>query len=120
MNNLKERVYKLLSSISINIIQKCSRRVREYKLSYLSLLSDSNNDIDLKLKDIEKMKKDWKGKRCVLDQDTPVAKDMAQIIGNESIVVKNELAYVIDLSKNSDDDDRIARKENESIPMGLV
>ena len=113
-------MHKLGSSIPINIIQKCSRREREYKLSYLSLLSDSNNDVDLKLKDIEKMKKDWKGERCALDQDTPVAKDMAQIIGNKSIVVKNKLAYVIDLPKNSDDDDQIARKEKESIPMGLV
>ena len=120
VNNLKERVHKLLSSIPINIIQKYSRRVREYKLSYLYLLSDSNNNVDLKLKDIEKMKKDWKGKRCVLNQDTSVVKDMAQIIDNESIVIKNELAYVIDLSKNSDNDDQIVRKENESIPMGLV
>ena len=33
VNNLKERVHKLLSSMPINIIQKCSRRAREYKLS---------------------------------------------------------------------------------------
>ena len=62
VNNLKERVCKLLSSMPINVIQKCSTRARECKLSYLSLLSDSNNDVDLKLKDVEKMKKDWKGK----------------------------------------------------------
>ena len=43
------------------------------------------------------MKKEWKGKRCVLDQDTSVVKDMVQIIDDESIVVKNELAHVIDL-----------------------
>ena len=45
---------------------------------------------------------------------------MVQIIDNESVVVKNELAYVIDLTKNSDDNDRIVREENESIAMGLV
>ena len=68
-------------------------------------------NIYLKLKDIEK-KKEWKGKRCILDQDTSIVKDMVQIIDDESIVVKDELAYVIDLIQNSDDNDRIVSEKN--------
>ena len=66
---------------------------------------DSNNDSNLKPKDVEKIKKEWKGKRCALDQDASVVQDMVQIIDDERITVNNELAYVIDLTKNSDDDD---------------
>ena len=51
------------------------------------------------------MKKEWKGKRCELDQDTSVVKDIAQVIEDENIVVKDELAYVIYLTQNSQNND---------------
>ena len=65
----------MLESIPIDTIGKCTRRAREYKLSYLSLLNDdalNNDDVPLRLDEIEKIKKHVKGKRCVLDQDTSV------------------------------------------------
>ena len=78
---------KFLSETPIEIMQKCSRRVREYKLSYLSLLSDV--DWDLKLKHIEKMKKECKGNMCLLDQDKSVVEDITKVIEEEKIIVKD-------------------------------
>ena len=49
------------------------------------------------------MKKEQKGKRYIFNQDTSVVKDIVQIIDDESIVIKDELVYIIDLIQNSDD-----------------
>ena len=110
MSNLKERAHELLSETPIDIIQKCSRKAREDELSYLHLLSDV--DCDLKLKDIEKMKKEHKGKRCVLDQDKSVVQDIAKVIEDENIVVKDEFVCVIDLTQNFHDNDANVREKN--------
>ena len=40
--NLKERVKKLLESTHVKMIGACSRRARECKLVYLSLLNDNS------------------------------------------------------------------------------
>ena len=65
-----------------NKFQKCSRgRAREYKLSYFALLNDDNTD--LRLNEIEKMKKEIKGKRCVLEQDTKVVTDIVSLLEND-------------------------------------
>ena len=61
-------------------MQKCSRRAREYKISYLVLVSDSDECNELKLKDVEKTKKSVKGKRCVLDQDTKILQQMVNVM----------------------------------------
>ena len=52
VNSLKERVKELYENLPLSIIQKCCRQAREYKLSYLTLLNDENND--LHLNEIEK------------------------------------------------------------------
>ena len=87
----------MLSDKKIDTVQKCSRKAREHRLSCLYLLSD--NDYDLKLKEIENMKQEWKGKRRALDQDVSVVKDVAQMLDDESVFVKDNLAHVIDLIK---------------------
>ena len=98
-NNLKARVHKLLCNMSIETMKKCARRARECKLSYLSLVDEDNSDI--KLHDIEKMKKDYKYKRCVLEQDKAIANKMASMIDVENVVVKPEKDHVIDLIDDS-------------------
>ena len=40
--------------------QKCSRRAREHELSYAALFANDTGDVDLKLQDIEKIKKEFK------------------------------------------------------------
>ena len=104
--------------MTINIMQKYSRRARECKLSYLSLLSDIH--CDLKLKDIEKMKKECKGKRRVLDQDKSVIKDISMFVEDEKIVIKDELVCAIDLTPNFYNDDSNVREKNESHVMATV
>ena len=69
VKNLKSRAKEFLESIPIDAIGECTRRARECKLSYLSLLNDEsldNDDAPLRLDEIEKMKKHVKGKSCVL------------------------------------------------------
>ena len=63
---------KLLFSMPIEIMQKCSRRAGEYKPSCLELVKEDN--CNLKFNDIENMKKELKGKRCILDKDHSVVK----------------------------------------------
>ena len=45
---------------------------------------------------------------------------MVQIIENKSIVIKDKLAYIIDLAQNSDDNNRTVLEKNKSIVMGSV
>ena len=69
----------------------------EYKLSYAALLSDNNiNKVNLKLQDIEKMKKEVKNKRCAMDQDYSLVKRMAEVI---EIVDDNDCKKTNDIMK---------------------
>ena len=89
VNKLHDRVKKILTSMPLESIQKCSRRAREYKLSYLQLLTDK--DKELRMTEIEKVKKEIKGKRCSLDQDFTIIKDMVEsMITVDDYVVKKE------------------------------
>ena len=56
VNQLKQRVFKIVSSMPMEIVQRCCRRTREHKLSYAALLSMNEKNEDLKLNDIEKIK----------------------------------------------------------------
>lgn len=47
--------------------QRCARYAREYKLSHAAILQNEDENADLKLCDIEKMKKCIKNKRCAMD-----------------------------------------------------
>ena len=103
--DLKVRVKQLLESIPIATIGKCARRAREYKLSYLSLLNDKTDDIKdcpLRLKEIEKMRKDVKGKRDVSQQDTSVITNLVSLLedDDEYDFIKKEKVFVVDLKKN--------------------
>ena len=65
-----------------------------------SLQNDDEN-VDLKLHDIEKMKKCIKNKRCAMDQDFALVKEMAKAI----IDVDDEIAAAKDIKieiKNND------------------
>ena len=57
VNQLKQRVFKIVSSMPMEIVQRCCRRTREHKLSYAALLSMNEKNEDLKLNDVEKMKR---------------------------------------------------------------
>ena len=78
MNNLKQRVCKITENTPIETVQRCSRRCREYKLSYCALLETNSDNDDLKLSNIEKMKKEIKNKCCTMDQDYGLVKQLAE------------------------------------------
>ena len=43
---------------------------------------------DLKLKDIEKFKREIKSKRCALDQDNSIVRELVDMIDYENVVTK--------------------------------
>ena len=97
VNNSKPIFKKIITNVPMETYQKCSRRSREHKLSYAALLSDDDaNKVDLKLQDIEKMKKEIKNKRCAMDQDYSLFKWMAEVI---EIVDDNDCKKTKDVVK---------------------
>ena len=97
VNSLKPRIKRIITNIPIETHQKCSRSAREYKLSYTALLSnDDTNKVNLKLEDIENMKKEIKNKRCAMDQDYSLVKRMAEVI---EIVDDNDCKKTSDIMK---------------------
>ena len=61
-------------------------------MSYILLLNDDKlNDKNsaLRLKDTEKMKKETKGKRCVLDQDKDITTNLASLFDDEDDACDN-------------------------------
>ena len=70
-------------------------------MSYLSLLNDDKlnyKNVALRLKDIEKMKKEIKGKRCVLDQGKGVITKLVSLLDDEHDScdnIKKEDVYAI-------------------------
>ena len=64
--------------------QRCCRRTREHKLSCAAILSLNDENEDLKLDDIKKMKKEIKNKRCTMDQDYYLIKKMVDVIDVDS------------------------------------
>ena len=69
VTSLNTRVRKSIFEIPLKMIRCCARKTREYKLSYRTMHKMSETNEPFKLKDIEKVKKEVKGKRCALDQD---------------------------------------------------
>ena len=65
----------------LSTIQNCSRRARENELSYLALLHDDNTDSRLNEK--EKTKREIKGKRCALEQDTKIVTDIVNLLEDD-------------------------------------
>lgn len=100
-NNLKRRVYKIIENTPIETVQRCSRRCREHKLSYCALLEANPDNDDLKLNDIEKMKKEIKNKRCTMDQDYGLVKRLAEQIEKKIVDIK-----IIDVMKFEFADDK--------------
>ena len=97
VNTLKQRVRTLLDNIPLETIQKCARRAREYKLSYLTLLNLKETNEDFKLNDIEKMKKDVKGKRCALEQDKGIINNLVSLLEEDDNFVKNTKVILVDV-----------------------
>ena len=67
VNNLKERVKNIITSIPLETYLRCAWCTRQYKLSYAAILQNEDENVDLKLYNIEKMKKYIKNKRCAMD-----------------------------------------------------
>ena len=67
VTTLNMRVKKSIVSILLKTICSCSHKTREYKLSYKKMDDMTESDTPFKLKDIEKVKKDIKGKHYILD-----------------------------------------------------
>ena len=68
VQGLDARVKANFYSIKLDIYRACCRKAREYKLFYLNLLREDNGKNQLKLSNIEQMKKTIYRKRCALDQ----------------------------------------------------
>ena len=69
-----------MHDMSMGKVQRCCRQARECELSCTALFSMNEKNEDLKLNDIEKMKKEIKNKRCTMDQDYSLIKKMADVI----------------------------------------
>ena len=69
VTTLNSRVKKNIYQIPKKTFRACTRKTREYKKSYINVHRTNNSDEPFRLKEIEKMKKQLKGKRCALDQD---------------------------------------------------
>ena len=85
----------MLYNAPLETIQKCVRRARDHESSYLTLLNDSN--VDLKLNEIEKMKKDVKGKRCALEQDTGIVNNLVNLLEEDKDFVQNTKVILVDV-----------------------
>ena len=74
---------------------------REYKLSYEALLKDEPDNVDLKLQDIEKMKKSIKNKRCAMDQDYKLVKELVEALNfcDDSVVLQKNV-MIFDFENN--------------------
>ena len=70
-------------------MQKCARRAHEYELLYLQLLTD--DDKELHILEIEKMKKEIKCKRCSLDQDFAICEEMVDSMAGDDLYEKEEV-----------------------------
>ena len=79
-NKLKQRVNKIITSVPAETYQRCSRRAREHKLSCAAILRNKMENEDSKLQDVEKMKECAKVKRCAMDQDFSLVKEMTKAI----------------------------------------
>ena len=70
-------------------MQKYSQRACEHELSYSQLLTDNNKE--LHMSEIEKAKKEIKGKRCSLDQNFAIVKEMVDsMVGDDKHDIKKE------------------------------
>ena len=70
-------------------------------MSYCALLEANPDNDDLKLNDIEKMKKEIKNKRCTMDQDYGLVKRLAEQIEKKIVDIK-----IIDVMKFEFADDK--------------
>ena len=93
-------------------MQRCARRAREHKLSYLALMDEENKD--LRLHDIEKMKKEIKAKRCTLDQDKAVITNLVSLLEDEDEYFKCK-EEVIDMEFLKNEKNEHVKKD-----LGLV
>ena len=73
-------MFKIAHDMPMEIVQRCCRRTREYKLSYAAFSYMNKKNEDLKFNDIEKMKKEIKNKRYMMGQDYSMIKKMVDVI----------------------------------------
>ena len=87
--------------------QKCCRRPREHKQFYLALFNLEEENTDLKMVNIEKMKKNTRNKRCAMDQDYGLAKHMVEALYDGDVQSKNIKIMMC----NFDDDKKLKEKD---------
>jgi len=63
----------------------------------LTLLNLKETNEDFKLNDIEKMKKDVKGKRCALEQDKGIINNLVSLLEEDDDFVKNTKVILVDV-----------------------
>lgn len=97
VNALKQRVRALLDDAPLETIQKCARRARECESSCLALLNLKETNEGFKSNDIEKMKKDAKGKRCALEQDKGIINNLVSLLEEDDDFAKNTKAILVDV-----------------------
>ena len=84
--DLKEKVKNIVTNAPMETHQQCPRRCQEHELSHAALLENDPNNADLKLVDIEKMKKDIKNKRHAMDQDFSLIKEIVDAIDDDNAI----------------------------------
>ena len=62
-------MFKIAHDMPMKTVQHSCRRTREHTLSYVAILSMNEKNEALKFNDAEKIKKEIKNKRCMVDQD---------------------------------------------------
>ena len=102
--DLKNRVGNLLVRIPVETIGKRARREQEHELSCLSLLASNDSigmEFTLCLDIVEKMKKEIKGKRWMLDQETSNNRNLVSLLEDDAEYefVKEKDPFVIYLEK---------------------
>ena len=109
MNNLKQRIYNIIENIPIETVQRFCRRCREHKFFYSALLKKNPDDDDLKLNDIENMKKEIKNKRCAMDQDYSLVKQLAETVEKKVVDCKMIDFMKFKFAENKKEEDNIKK-----------
>ena len=81
VQQLQANVLLCLNKIGIETVRQCSRRAREYKLAYLELARTADaRDGALTMREIERMKREYKSKRSAYDQDAGFVRELVAIV----------------------------------------
>ena len=108
-NDLKQRLCNIIENTPIEIFQRCSRRCRENELSCCALLEKNPDNEGLKLNDIEKTKKEIENKRCAMDQDYSLVKQLAETVEKKVVDCKMIDVMKFEIAENKKEEDNIKK-----------